>query len=136
MSRRVIPITSARTTGPVVSWNGLSTARELRERPKLPNRLAAADVKEGDTGKAPNTKLQAPEKLQTPSSKCAWSSPIVVSETPLTVDPPALRFEVWRFSGAWSLELGVWSFLALMVGGFLRAMSGHDNMHFGRISIP
>jgi hypothetical protein len=24
----------------------------------------------------------------------------------------------------------------LMVGGFLRAMSGHDNMHFGRISIP
>jgi hypothetical protein len=44
--------------------------------------------------KTPKTKLQAPNKLQTPNSKA----------------PPSLRdleFEGWDFFGVWSLEFGV-----------------------------
>jgi hypothetical protein len=44
--------------------------------------------------KAPNSKLQAPEKLQTSSFK---------REPRLDV----LEFEVWNFSGAWMLALGI-----------------------------
>jgi hypothetical protein len=44
--------------------------------------------------KAPSTKHQAPKKLQTPSSQTCGQS--------------LLKFEAWNFSGAWSLELGVY----------------------------
>jgi hypothetical protein len=41
--------------------------------------------------KAPNTNIQASEKLQNPSSKSCGAR---------------LMFEVWSFSGCWSLALG------------------------------
>jgi hypothetical protein len=41
--------------------------------------------------KAPNTNIQAPKKLQIPSSKSCGAR---------------LMFEGWSFSGCWSLELG------------------------------
>jgi hypothetical protein len=41
--------------------------------------------------KAPTSKLQAPEKFQTPSSKTTGGF---------------LEFEAWCFSGAWMLVLG------------------------------
>jgi hypothetical protein len=44
--------------------------------------------------KAPSSKLQAPKKLQIPSSNTAGS-------------PFVLAFGAWNFSGAWSLELGI-----------------------------
>jgi hypothetical protein len=50
-------------------------------------------MKAPSTIEAPSSKLQAPEKHQIPSSK-----------------PEArLVFGAWIFSGAWSLELGVFS---------------------------
>jgi hypothetical protein len=45
--------------------------------------------------KAPNSKLQHPEKLQTPSSK----------ETARARE----LFGYWNFSGAWMLELGAFA---------------------------
>jgi hypothetical protein len=46
--------------------------------------------------KAPSTKHQAPEKLQTPSSKSDVRSTSV--------------FDVWNLDLFWSLVLGAWSF--------------------------
>jgi hypothetical protein len=45
--------------------------------------------------KAPRPKLQAPEKLQAPSTNIGGSK--------------FLEVEVWSFSGSWSLELGALS---------------------------
>ena len=45
--------------------------------------------------KAPNTKLQAPEKLQTSSSKLAGD-----------------RFGIWDLEFLWSLVFGFWSFIS------------------------
>jgi len=47
--------------------------------------------------KAPNAKIQVPEKLQTPSTKLTTVSRWV--------------FGVWCLALLWSLGLGVWSFL-------------------------
>jgi hypothetical protein len=44
--------------------------------------------------KAPNSKLQAPEKLQASSFKPELRAGV-------------LEFEVWNFSGAWMLALGI-----------------------------
>jgi hypothetical protein len=46
--------------------------------------------------KAPRTKLQTPEKLQSLSSN-------TVARRPL------LEFDAWDFSGAWSLRFGVFA---------------------------
>jgi hypothetical protein len=43
--------------------------------------------------KAPNFKLQPPEKLQMPSSKNPRGK--------------RLEFEAWNFSGAWMLDVGI-----------------------------
>jgi hypothetical protein len=59
--------------------------------------------------KAPSTKIQAPEKLQTSISKlqsAAQSAQVVV----LKFDD-SLKFEVWSLQFLWSLDLGAWSFL-------------------------
>jgi hypothetical protein len=48
--------------------------------------------------KAPSSKLQAPEKLQIPRSKTLGAGFAFAA---------LLKFDVWCFSGAWSLELGV-----------------------------
>jgi hypothetical protein len=45
---------------------------------------------------APNSKLQAPEKLQTSTSK-------------QTARVEFLKLDAWSFSGAWMLELGAFS---------------------------
>src|SRR5678816_191663 len=54
----------------------------------------------------------APEKLQTPSSKLQRSSkPQTSMRRPRMVTHRSglgLELEIWSFSGAWSLELGVW----------------------------
>jgi hypothetical protein len=46
---------------------------------------------------APNSKLQAPEKLQTSTSK-----QIIRAEV--------LKLGAWMFSGCWMLDVGAWSF--------------------------
>src|SRR5882672_994048 len=64
-----------------------------------------------------SSKLQAPEKLQIPSSpKSAWEarSAALVGVGVLHVfEMPVLMFGVWDFSGAWNLELGASSFASL-----------------------
>jgi hypothetical protein len=59
--------------------------REMRDPKTLPADRSDEKVK------APNTNIQAPKKLQIPSSKSCGA---------------CLMFEVWSFSGCWSLELG------------------------------
>src|ERR1044071_3634188 len=54
---------------------------------------AADDGAESHAGKPPSSKLQAPEKFQTPTSKRFTHA----AESAL---------DVWCFSGAWSLEFG------------------------------
>src|SRR6266403_2964713 len=49
--------------------------------------------------KAPNSKLQAPDKLQTPTTKAA--------AVKLT-SPQRLEVGAWNFSGCWSWELGTY----------------------------
>jgi hypothetical protein len=70
-------------------------------------------MRKGDTIKAPSTKLQAPEKLQTPSSKRrgpasefghAACKKICKDFRDWTSSP--LEFDAWNFSGTWSLVLG------------------------------
>src|SRR5262245_23317767 len=56
-------------------------------------------------GEAPSSKLQAPEKLQASSSKCAL----------------ALRLQwigIWCLKFLWSLALGPWSFVSISAFGF------------------
>jgi len=67
----------------------------------LAHRISIFEKLRAQAKKAPNSKLQAPKKHQTPSSKtdlravcpgiCFWG----------------LVFEIWNFSGAWGLVLGV-----------------------------
>src|SRR5262245_56306313 len=54
---------------------------------------AAIDLRCVTEGEAPNPKLQAPKKLQTPSSK-----------------PTPAVLGIWILEFPWSLELGIWSF--------------------------
>src|SRR5579884_2338893 len=61
--------------------------------------------------KAPNFKLQAPEKLQIPSFN------------PEAFGTSRRPFEIWCLEFLWSLEIGFWSFLpclGLWVFGYLR----------------
>src|ERR1017187_5156709 len=56
-------------------------------------------MKKAPSKKASSTKLQAPEKFQSPNSKHSRA--------------PILKFGAWNFSGAWSLVLGCFIFATL-----------------------
>src|SRR5437016_11241979 len=61
--------------------------------------------------KTPNTKLQTPEKIQTPNSKLQINTKLQ-TQTKLALPLRSSGLGIWSFSGAWSLELGAYSWLA------------------------
>src|SRR5258705_363577 len=79
-------------------------------------------------GKAPNPKLQAPEKLQIPSTKTSLSRR-VKRPTPTRVVKRASHadFGLWSSGFFWSLELGLWSFFPSVAAAEHRANSAHDS---------
>src|ERR1035441_7352079 len=58
-------------------------------------------MKKAPNKKASSTKLQVPEKFQSPNSKHSRA--------------PILKFGAWNFSGAWMLELGCFLFAAAII---------------------
>jgi Family of unknown function (DUF5722) len=82
-----------------------------------------ADRACGEAHKIPSTKLQAPEKSQTPNPNAARDAGLAAGEAPVTANlSDAARkgcFGAWCLEFLWSLVLGVWSFatcLSAVVG--------------------
>src|SRR6266699_4542991 len=70
---------------------------------QIPN----SEIQKSTRSQTPNTKLQTPEKLQAPSSKRwlrfgAWNLGFL-----WCLEFGFWCFEIWNFSGAWALVLGV-----------------------------